>query len=103
MYVVLLTYTAPLEEVDYALAEHSEWLGRQYAAGLFLASGRRNPRTGGVIITRPMSREKLNAVLATDPFAVQRLAHYDVIEFQASRTAHEIFASCNEAVRERSG
>ncbi|CAL9633972.1 hypothetical protein SUDANB95_06131 [Actinosynnema sp. ALI-1.44] len=97
MFIVVLEYIKPLDEVDYALPEHVDWLKKQYDAGLFLASGRQVPRTGGVIITRPMSRGKLDAVLATDPFAVQKLARYQVIEFQATRTAPEL-AGLNEAV-----
>ncbi|RZQ63586.1 YciI family protein [Amycolatopsis suaedae] len=97
MYVVLLHYTAPLEEIDYVLPDHAEWLARQYEHGNFLASGRRNPRTGGVIIARPMLRGKLDAILATDPFALNHLATYEVIEFSATRTAPE-FSPVNEAV-----
>ncbi|MGC7097152.1 YciI family protein [Amycolatopsis lurida] len=90
MYVVLVNYTAPLEEIDYALADHAEWLTRQYEQHHFLASGRRNPRIGGVIIARPMPRGKLDAILATDPFALRHLATYEVIEFSATRTAPEL-------------
>ena len=97
MYVVLLEYTAPLGEVDYALPDHVEWLEKQYAAGHFLASGRQVPRVGGVIIARPMARGKLDALLATDPFAIGKLAKYQVVEFQATRTAPEL-AKINEAV-----
>ena len=76
---------------------HADWLNRQYEAGYFLASGRRKPRTGGVIIARPMSRLKLDAILATDPFAMGKLARYEVIEFQATRTAPEL-SGVNEAL-----
>lgn len=97
MYVVLLTYTAPLEEVDYALPDHAKWLDKHFQAGEFLAAGRRNPRNGGVIITRPMARGKLDAILATDPFSVGHLAKYEVVEFSATRTAPEV-RLLNEAV-----
>ncbi|GDY29958.1 YciI family protein [Gandjariella thermophila] len=90
MYVVLLTYTAPPADIDRALPDHVDWLTRQYEAGYFLVSGRRNPRTGGVIVARPMSRMKLDAILATDPFAMGELARYEVIEFRATRTAPEL-------------
>lgn len=97
MYVVLLTYTAPLEEVDYRLPDHAKWLDKHFARGEFLAAGRRNPRTGGVIITRPMDRAKLDAMLASDPFALHHLASYEVIEFSATRTAPELLP-LNEAI-----
>ncbi|TVT62302.1 YciI family protein [Amycolatopsis cynarae] len=97
MYVVLLTYTAPLVEVDYHLPDHAKWLEKHFASGEFLTAGRRNPRTGGVIITRPMDRAKLDAVLASDPFALHHLATYEVIEFSATRTAPEL-RLLNEAI-----
>jgi uncharacterized protein YciI len=97
MYVVLLNYVAPLEEVDYMLPDHAKWLEKHFQAGEFLTAGRRNPRTGGVIITRPMLRGKLDAILATDPFAMHHLATYDVIEFSATRTAPEM-RLVNEAI-----
>jgi len=100
MYVVLVDYTAPLAEVDYSLPDHIEWLGRQYEAGHFLASGRRVDHAGDVIVTRPMVREKLTALLATDPWVRLRLVHYQIVEFQATRTAREL-AACNEAVPSR--
>ncbi|GAA3572067.1 YciI family protein [Amycolatopsis ultiminotia] len=90
MYVVLLTYTAPISDVDLALPDHAEWLAKQYEHGHFLASGAQNPRVGGVIITRPMTRGKLDAILATDPFAVQHLARYEIVEFSPTRTAPEL-------------
>ncbi|MEU3627993.1 hypothetical protein BS329_12630 [Amycolatopsis coloradensis] len=97
MYVVLLAYTAPIEEIDYVLPDHAEWLTRQYERGNFLASGRRDPRIGVVIIARPMARGKLDAILATDPFSVKHMAAYEVIEFSPTRTAPEL-RSVNEAV-----
>ncbi|MTD54172.1 YciI family protein [Amycolatopsis pithecellobii] len=90
MFVVLLTYKAPVEEVDYLLPDHAKWVERHIQAGEFLVAGRQNPRTGGVIITRPMSRTRLNAILCMDPFFVQHLATHQVIEFSPTRTAPEL-------------
>src|ERR1041384_568824 len=97
MFIVLLEYTAPLEQIDYALPDHRAWVEQQYERGLFLASGRKVPRTGGVIITRPMPRGKLEALLATDPWAAQKLVKYEICEFEATRTAPELM-KLNEAV-----
>lgn len=100
MYVVLSTYTAPIEEIDFVLPDHAEWLTKHYEAGDFLMSGRRAPRVGGVIIARQMLRGKLDAILATDPFAYRHLVHYEVIEFNATRTAR-VLNSINEALASR--
>jgi uncharacterized protein YciI len=90
MFVVLLTYTASLDEIDATLPAHAEWLQQQYEAGYFLVSGRQVPRVGGVIIAREMVREELEALLATDPFAVHKLAAYQMVEFQVTQTAPEL-------------
>jgi hypothetical protein len=50
-----------------------------------------------VIITRPMPRGKLEALLATDPWAEQKLVKYEICEFEATRTAPELM-KLNEAV-----
>lgn len=84
MFVVLLTYTAPLDQIDAHLEEHVRYLKRQYEAGVFLASGRRVPRTGGVILAKAQSLDAMWEVLAQDPFHQHGVARYEVIEFTPS-------------------
>ena len=81
MFVVLLTYTKPLEAVDALVPAHREYLQRMYQAGTFLLSGRKEPRDGGVILANAPSLEALQAALAADPFQVHGVAAYQVIEF----------------------
>lgn len=90
MYVAVSIYTAPIDEIDYVLPEHVEWLNRHIATGDFLMSGRRDQRVGGVILARPMLRGKLDAILATDPFSYRNLTKYEVYEFSVRRTAPEL-------------
>jgi len=89
MFVVILTYTKPLEEVDQHLEAHRAWLQGQYQAGAFIASGRQAPPTGGVILARAASRAELDAALAQDPFQQNRVADYQVIEFTPSLSLPE--------------
>ena len=84
IYVVVLTYIKPLEEVDRAIPAHIEWLKKGYADGLFLASGRRLPRTGGGILAKCASREMLESRLSQDPFQQLGLARTEIIPFEAS-------------------
>ncbi|WP_029461169.1 YciI family protein [Solidesulfovibrio alcoholivorans] len=90
MFVVLLTYVKGLDVVDALLAAHVRFLEEHYAAGTFLLSGRREPRTGGVILARAPSREALLDVLAGDPFASCGAARYDVVEFVPSMAAPQL-------------
>nr|WP_281419266.1 YciI family protein [Marinobacterium ramblicola] len=94
VFIVSLTYKCELSEIDTYLNDHVEYLDRQYAAGVFLASGRKVPRTGGVILARADSRQQLEQILAEDPFSVHNLAEYDVIEFVPSKTSKELEFLC---------
>ena len=86
MFVVLLTYEKPLAEVDRLMKEHMRFLQEQYDAGIFVASGRRVPRTGGVILARGTDKQSLEAIMAHDPFVREGAAIFEVIEFNASQT-----------------
>ncbi|GAU65669.1 hypothetical protein SSP35_02_00360 [Streptomyces sp. NBRC 110611] len=87
MFVLELTYTAPLERVDAALADHVAWLQKQYAAGHFLAAGRKVPREGGVILAAGMDRATVERIVAEDPFVVAGVCEYRIVEFVATTTA----------------
>jgi len=87
MFVLELGYTAPLETVDAALEAHVAWLDEQYAAGVFLASGRKNPRDGGVILAVAEDRARIEEIIAGDPFVTAGVCAYRVIEFVATKTA----------------
>lgn len=90
MLLIDLDYEVPLEQVDTALDAHVAFLREQYAQGRFLLSGRKVPRSGGIILARGISRQELDAILDRDPFRQQGLARYTVTEFVASMTAPEL-------------
>lgn len=86
MFILELTYTASLDRVDALLEEHVAWLDRGYAEGVFVASGLKHPRDGGVILAVG-PRADVEARVAGDPFAVHGVADYRVVEFVPTRTA----------------
>ncbi|MFF8690764.1 YciI family protein [Streptomyces sp. NPDC002431] len=90
MFVLELTYTAPVERVDALLADHVAWLDAQYAAGVFIASGRKNPRDGGIILAVGDDRAAIEEIVAADPFTVHGVCAYAVTEFIATKTAAEL-------------
>jgi uncharacterized protein YciI len=87
MFVILLSYIRPLEDVDAALPAHRAFLAEFYAKGFGIASGRQIGTTGGMIIANAPNRAVLEAELAQDPYKIQNLARYDIYEFEA-RTVH---------------
>jgi uncharacterized protein YciI len=87
MFVVTLTYTAPLEVIDELVPAHAEWLDRHYETGVFVLSGRRVPRNGGVILARGVDRDELEEILAADPFDAVRT--YEITEFAPSKASSD--------------
>ncbi|MFF5428216.1 MULTISPECIES: YciI family protein [unclassified Streptomyces] len=92
MFVLELTYTAPVERVDALLDAHVAWLDEQYAAGVFIASGRKNPRDGGVILAAGVDRAEIEKIAAADPFSVEGVCAYRITEFYATKTAGDLSA-----------
>ncbi|MEX3854503.1 YciI family protein [Paraburkholderia sp. BR10923] len=87
MYVINLIYTAPLDRIDDALDAHRAFLAKQFDAGIFVAAGPKVPRDGGIILAVRIERDRLDRILASDPFAEQQLARYEVTEFKTTRIA----------------
>ena len=52
MYIVSLNYVKTVSEVEKYLEEHIKFLEKYYEMGKFICSGRKNPRTGGVIFVK---------------------------------------------------
>ena len=81
MFIAILTYKKPLEEVDRHLQAHREYLAEHYAAGDFIASGPQTPRVGGVIMMKAENRAVVDAIIAQDPFNINGIADYQIVEF----------------------
>lgn len=81
LFIVDLTYTAPLDEIDKALPDHVVFLNRNYENGTFLMSGPKSPRTGGVILAKSANLQSLLNVIETDPFLTRNLAKAQVTTF----------------------
>ncbi len=81
MFIAILTYKKPLEEVDRYLQAHRDYLSEHYDAGDFIVSGPQNPRVGGVIMIKVSDREAVNAIISQDPFNINSIAEYQIVEF----------------------
>ena len=85
MILIELTYKAPLERIDEHLKGHVAFLEANYAKGNFVFSGRKNPRTGGLILTTLNSLAEAEAIAKEDPFFTHQLADYHFIDFTPSK------------------
>ena len=84
MFVIMLNYVKPLSEVDRFIEEHREFLLPHYTSGHFLLSGRKEPRTGGVILANAETRTEIESIVLDDPFNREKVAEYDIVEFLPS-------------------
>ena len=90
MFVIELSYTGDLKDIDSRMKAHVAFLKKHYAAGTFVMSGRKIPRTGGIILATGKTRHEIEAIMSDDPFCREGLADVRVIEFRASQRADDI-------------
>jgi uncharacterized protein YciI len=90
MFIVELTYKVSLTKIDEFLNEHIDYLNTQYKLDNFIASGRKVPRNGGIILSKASSKEELLKILNDDPFKKFNLATYKIIEFIPSKTSKQL-------------
>jgi uncharacterized protein YciI len=81
MFIITLTYKKSLEIVDQFLVEHRSYLELGYQQNYFIASGPKNPRVGGIILSQLKDRDLLDRIIQQDPFYLHGVADYDVVEF----------------------
>jgi uncharacterized protein YciI len=85
MFIIDLNYIVPLEELDSHMAEHVKYLHKYYKENVFVASGRKVPRTGGVILALADSVEAVEKIIAEDPFHKHKLAEFKITQFLTSQ------------------
>ncbi|MCO6185045.1 YciI family protein [Rhizobium sp. L1K21] len=86
MFIVSLTYKVGIEVVEAHLDAHVAWLKDGYEKGICVASGRKVPRTGGVILVRG-DREMVEAFSKSDPFVIEGVADCELTEVDFSMAA----------------
>lgn len=96
MFVISTTYIKPASEVEAVLDAHRQYVSEQYASGMFLMSGRKVPRNGGIILAVAASRAAIEAVVQADPFYTKGVAAFDIVEFEPTMTA-DAFAAFGPA------
>ena len=87
MYLIQVNYIKPLDEVDKYLTAHRAFLDKYYATGNLIFSGSRNPRIGGIILCNAKDRDETWMIIHEDPFCINKIAEYEVIEFKPNKYA----------------
>ena len=80
--IAILRYRRPLDEVLTLVDAHRAYLGGLKQAGLLLASGPLDPRSGGALLLRVPdegSAAVLDAIRDGDPFTKHGMAQYELL------------------------
>lgn len=85
MFIISLTYKTSFEQVENLISEHNLFLQKHYDAGKFITSGRKEPRTGGIIIANADSYNEIKQIISEDPFFIHQIADYEITEFLPSK------------------
>ena len=80
----------PLPELDEHMEVHVKFLNKYYKKGVFVASGRKVPRTGGIILALAENEHAIENIMSEDPFTRLKLANYSVTQFLTSQYHPEL-------------
>lgn len=80
MFIISLTYKKDITEVEKYLEPHMQFIEKYYLEKKFIFSGRKNPRTGGVILARNIDNDTLEEMISQDPFYQNGIADYEITE-----------------------
>ena len=89
MIIFNLTYVKPIQEVEKMLPAHISYLEENYSIKKFICSGRKVPRTGGIILCNCETRQEAEQIMEQDPFFKEKIAQYEIIEFVPSKSLEE--------------
>lgn len=89
MYLLIVSYTKPLEEVTPHFSTHLDWVKQYIDAGIFLFVGPKKSKLGGVIGVKSIDRNKLKSILSEDSFVKNDVAEYQIVDFDCKHTASE--------------
>ncbi|AJC54234.1 MULTISPECIES: YciI family protein [Streptomyces] len=84
MYLIMLTYQAPLSVIDDLKDAHYNNPQGVFARDMVRMAGRLEPRTGGLIVAEG-DRADIEAAVASDPFITKGAATAQIIEFHRTR------------------
>ena len=87
MYLVIIHYDRPMDEVAAVRPEHRDYLQAHYRRGLMVCSGPQVAGHGGVLLARGGDRAAVEALCAEDPYRRRGVAHHEIIEFEAKSCA----------------
>ncbi len=88
MLIVDIVYKQDLVIVDKYLEDHRNFLQKYYDKNMLIASGPKDPRTGGIILAN-IDKESMEKLIKEDPFYQNNIADYKIISFDPVKCSDE--------------
>ncbi len=88
MFIVSITFTSPIPEVEKHLSAHLEYIKQQHEKNNFVAAGKKVPLTGVIIFSKLKTKHELETIIFDDPYYKAGVADYEITEFIPSMTAN---------------
>jgi uncharacterized protein YciI len=85
IFVVLVNYIVPLEQIKEVLEEHRDYLQSGYDRGWLLFSGPQVPWDGGIAICRAPSLQDIQDFFNDDPYAHKKVATFTYMQMTPSK------------------
>ncbi len=80
-FLIDIQYLVPVEELSEILPHHRAFLKTGYERGLLLLSGPKEPRVGGLAISRAESLKEMEDFFLNDPYHLKKVATHKITEF----------------------
>jgi len=87
MYLLEISYTQPVAQVEPHFATHGAWVKKYIDHGTFVFAGPKKSGLGGVIVSKSIDKATLSALIAEDSFVLAGVAEYHVVDFECRVTA----------------
>jgi uncharacterized protein YciI len=91
MYILFINFTKSLQDAQPVFPAHLEFIDAHIKTGKFILSGGLTGKPAGVVLANVNNGDELKTLLAEDPFVLEQVAEYELIEFTPSRY-HESLA-----------
>jgi len=81
MFLVDMTFVNTDKLTPELTAQHRDYLSQHYLSNDLMFGGRKEPRTGGILISKHDDEHQLIQMLNSDPFIVNGVATYTITAF----------------------
>jgi uncharacterized protein YciI len=85
-----VSYITAEENVAPHRQRHIEWVQKYFDSGIFLMSGPKKSKLGGVILAKNIEKELLKKIIAEDSYVTADVAEYQIVDFTARLAAPDL-------------